>query len=115
MDISKKGDSIEQEPIQFKAGLFSFKMVTKEKLAKPIHAIKPSAFADDVCPAWFIKNNRECLLDDLCKIVNASLQSGILPTQLKHALLTSLLKKPKLNHLDWDNYRPISAICFWLS
>ena len=39
---------------------------------------------------------------------NISFESGTFPTSYKHALITPLLKKPKINPHRLNNYRPIS-------
>jgi hypothetical protein len=45
-------------------------------------------------------------------IVNQSLSSGCFPTSLKHAIVTPLLKKPKLDADELANYRPISNLSY---
>ena len=45
-------------------------------------------------------------------IVNASLSAGIVPQQLKQALVTPLLKKPGLDSNDMKNFRPVSNLPF---
>lgn len=45
-------------------------------------------------------------------IVNASLQYGIFPDQLKSAIVRPVLKKPNLDADDFKNYRPISNLTF---
>ena len=46
------------------------------------------------------------------KIVNASLQSGNVPSDLKHALVTPLHKRHGLDTNNFANYRPVSKIVF---
>jgi len=45
-------------------------------------------------------------------IVNTSLSTGIVPHQLKQAIVTPLLKKPGLDTNDMKNFRPVSNLSF---
>ena len=55
-------------------------------------------------------------LDDLVSlitfIVNASLSTGIVPPQIKQAIVTPLLKKPGLDTNAMKNFRPVSNLSF---
>ena len=63
---------------------------------------------------------KSCPLDPLpsdlipvfTKIVNVSLSTGVVPNDLKQALVTPLLKKPGLDIEILNNYRPISNLPF---
>ena len=46
----------------------------------------------------------------IVKIINDSLNSGYVPTQLKYAIVTPILKKNKLDFNDLNIYRPISQL-----
>ena len=48
----------------------------------------------------------------LTQIVNQSLQSAVVPEQLKVAMVKPLLKKPSLDHREFKNFRPISNLQF---
>ena len=48
----------------------------------------------------------------LSQIVNQSLQSAVLPEQLKVAMVKPLLKKPSLDYREFKNFRPISNLQF---
>jgi len=45
-------------------------------------------------------------------MVNASLREGVFPDALKHAIVRPRLKKPTLNPVDANSYRPISNLSF---
>jgi len=45
-------------------------------------------------------------------MVNASLEEGRLPISQRHAIVTSLLKKPGLDTADMSNYQPVSNLGF---
>ena len=48
----------------------------------------------------------------MTKLVNASLVSSQFPTAHKHALITTILKKPSLDPAQLSHYRPISNLSF---
>ena len=48
----------------------------------------------------------------LPQIVNQSLQSAVVPGQLKVVMVKQLLKKPSLDHREFKNFRPISNLQF---
>ena len=52
------------------------------------------------------------LSDPITRIVNASLVTGYLPGQLKHAVITPLIKKPTMDPQDLANYRLVSGLPF---
>jgi len=59
-----------------------------------------------------LKTSFGALLPSITSMVNQSLQSGIFPPQLKHALVTPLIKKPDADREVLKNYRPISNLPF---
>ena len=66
----------------------------------------------DPPPGYVTRNAQDTLLPFISKIINASLQSGQMPSHLKVAKLRPLLKKPSLDHTQFSNYRPISNLAF---
>ena len=64
----------------------------------------------DPLPATLLKEHFDLLLPSICSIVNLSLVTGLLPSSLKNAVLTPLLKKPNLDHEVLSNLRPISNL-----
>ena len=50
------------------------------------------------------------LLPVITSIVNKSLRQSIMPTSLKHAVVTPLLKKSSLDKENLKNYRPVSNL-----
>ena len=50
----------------------------------------------------------------ILKIVNLSLESAGIPSQLKKAILRPLLKKPNFNYSDYKNFQPILNLTFLL-
>ena len=63
-------------------------------------------------PTSILKDNAETFAPMIIKIVNASLQSGTVPADMKHALVTPLHKRHGLDTNNLANYRPVSNIGF---
>ena len=51
-----------------------------------------------------------CCLPTITNIVNLSLREGCMPTCLKTAVLSPLLKKPDADFLQFKNFKPISSL-----
>ena len=81
-------------------------------LSKVLQSLSSSTCALDPIPTKIFKSVSSCLMNDVCEIVNCSLASGIFPSDLKHAIITPLLKKNNLDPDILNNYRPISNLSF---
>ena len=66
----------------------------------------------DPVPTSILKDNAETFATMLMQMVNASLQSGTAPADMKHALVTPLHKRHGLDTNNFANYRPVSNIGF---
>ena len=64
----------------------------------------------DPLPSSIIKQCTDLLLPTVTNIVNLSLREGCMPTCLKSAVLSPLLKKPDADFLQFKNFRPISNL-----
>ena len=64
----------------------------------------------DPMPTNLLKDNINTLAPIITYIVNKSLQSGVVPTAMKHALITPIIKKRGLDANVYMNYRPISSL-----
>ena len=64
----------------------------------------------DPLPSSIIKQCTDLLLPTITNIVNLSLHEGCMPTCLKSAVLSPLLKKPDADFLQFKNFRPISNL-----
>ena len=64
----------------------------------------------DPMPSKHIKDNILSLASVVTDISNASLSEGVMPNQLKHALVHPRLKKPSLCRNTLNNYRPVSNL-----
>ena len=56
--------------------------------------------------------NLDILLPTITNIITTSLTTGIVPRDLKTAIVKALLKKPSLDKNLLKNYRPISNLPF---
>ena len=61
----------------------------------------------DPLPSSIMKQCTDLLLPTITYIVNLSLREGCMPTCLKSAVLSPLLKKPDADFLQLKNFRPI--------
>ena len=66
----------------------------------------------DPMPTSLLKENIDILVPVYTVIVNSSLESGIVPAAMKHAIVTPILKKRVLDVNCLTNYRPISNLSF---
>ena len=76
-----------------------------------LHSTSKTCALDPV-PTSILKDNAETFAPLIMKIVNASLQSGTVPADMKHALVTPLHKRHGLDTNNLANYRPVSNIGF---
>lgn len=63
-------------------------------------------------PSPLIKVHCNSISSLIAKIINLSLQTGIVPVSLKTAIIKALLKKPTLDPEPLSNYRRISNLPF---
>jgi len=66
----------------------------------------------DPLPTWLLKKCIDPLLQPVTAIVNRSLAEGVMPSSLKCAAVTPLLKKAGMDEEDMSSYRPISNLPF---
>ena len=64
----------------------------------------------DPLPANQLIDNITLIVPAITRITNASLDEGMMPKSLKHALLRPLLKKPSLDKDTLSSYRPVSNL-----
>ena len=76
-----------------------------------MHSTSTTCALDPV-PTRILKDNAEIFAPMLMQIVNASLQSGTVPADMKDALVTPLHKRHGLDSNNFANYRPVSNIGF---
>ena len=59
-----------------------------------------------------VKESLHILLPSITKLVNCSLSKGVVPANLKKAIVTPLIKKASLPPEDFKNYQPVSILGF---
>ncbi|KAK3754752.1 hypothetical protein QZH41_000065 [Actinostola sp. cb2023] len=96
----------------FRAFPYETFLPNQNELTKLTSKITSKSCDIDPVPASVLKNCFQILLPIVTKIVNLSLSSAVVPTSLKIAVLTPLLKKPSLDHEEYLNFRPISNLKF---
>ena len=66
----------------------------------------------DPIPTWLIKESRSELLPVMTNIINSPHRSNQVPTSMKSAIVTPLLKKSTLDPDILKNYRPVSNLSY---
>ena len=89
-----------------------FSLIDIGTLEKTLRSLNSSTCSLDIIPTNFLKDIAHLLSDNILKIVNLSLQSGIFPESLKMAVVKPLLKKKSLDSSVLNNYRPVSNLPF---
>ena len=89
-----------------------FKALSDFEVAEMIGQMSNKTCILDTFPSWLIKQNLQCLLPIITRIVNSSLLSGIFPHTLKHSVIIPVLKKVSLDRGELKSYRPVANIKF---
>ena len=89
-----------------------FEPVTAEDLSNLISASSLKSCALDPIPASVLKGWLDLLLPFVTKVVNFSLQHGVMTEDMKEALIKPLLKKAPLDYEIFKNHRPVSNLMF---
>ena len=92
--------------------LLTFEPVTDEFVLKIINSASAKSCELDPIPTTLLYENRDILLPTITNIINTSLTTGVVPRDLKTAVVKPLLKKPSLDKNLSKNYRPISNLLF---
>ncbi len=90
--------------------LVEFDVVSNDDIMKYIMSSPAKSCSLDQVPTWFIKQNPHMFVPVITDIVNLSFSTGVFPSQLKHAVITPVIKKQNLDACDLKNYRPVSNI-----
>ena len=88
---------------------FKFKHVNNAYISKELSAlkVKKAAGIDDL-PAKLLKDSAKVISGPLCKLINRSLETGVVPSEWKIAKINPLHKKGDVTLAN--NYRPISVL-----
>ncbi len=110
MDCTSVPDGDASQPVN--CLLANFSEVSEVSLSKVITRAPSKSCSLDPVPTWFLKDPAilQSVLPTLTALVNTSLTSGEVPTCLKSALVTPILKKSGLDPDELRNHRPISNV-----
>jgi hypothetical protein len=89
-----------------------FKEITLEDLIPITQQFAKKSCKLDPIPAQLLTKLLHVLNPVILRIVNSSLQTAEFPSKLKHAMLNTVLKKLNLDHIEFNNFRPISNLSF---
>ena len=92
--------------------MLTFESVTDEFVLKIINSASAKSCELDPFPTTLLYENLDILLPTITNIINTFLTTGIVPPDLKTAIVKPLLKKPSLDKNLLKNYRPISNLPF---
>ncbi len=95
-----------------KEKLHCFTTIGQDEVNKCITASKPTTCLLDPVPTKLLKELLPVAEEPLLNIINSSLSLGHVPKPFKLAVIKPLIKKPKLDHCELANYRPISILPF---
>ena len=102
---------------QYKSLDWRTNQILKKKIVRIVMYNKCMTFSNKSCeldplPTWLLKQCTEEFLPLISAIINNSLESGIFPSQCKHAIIKPLLKKQGLDADDLKNYSLVSNLQF---
>ncbi len=90
----------------------NFQAISLSELSDIILNMKSTTCSCDVVPTKLLKDVLPSVLPSLLSIINGSVQTGIVPSCLKKAVVQPLLKITNLDPTELNNYRPISKLPF---
>ena len=97
-------------PVGCKLRLFT--PVTTLDVTKAIQALpdKQCLCLTDPLPTWLLKTNVDLLAAFLCRLFSWSLEHGVVPSSMKAAYITPIVKKANMDPTDPKSFRPISNL-----
>lgn len=90
----------------------SFELVSLNDISTLLSKMKPSSCPVDVLPTVLFKKVFDVTGLCITEVLNTSMQTGVVPSFFKHAVVEPILKKSGLDPLQPKNYRPISKLPF---
>ena len=78
------------------AALYTFRPANNDEIRSIIMKSSNAFCSLDPLPTWLLKANINIVLPCITKIVNKSLESGVVPNEFKKAIVKPLLKKQGL-------------------
>ena len=93
------------------SSLSAFEEASEEEIKKLVMGGNSKSSPLDPLPTWLLKKCPS-LIKVLTCLVNSSITSGQVPSLLKQAQVTPLLKKPPLDVEVLKNFRPVSYLSY---
>ena len=87
-----------------------FSPVTPDDVAAMVQTLPDKQCSSDLLPTRLLKANVDILAPFLSHLFCWSLQHGVVPSRMKSAYITPILKKGDMDSLDAKSYRPISNL-----
>ena len=94
------------------ASMTSFTPTTISEIWKIIRKSASKSCSSDPVLTWLLKEHLDVLLPVITDIVNMSLESGVFPDEMKHAMIKPLLKKSGLDPNLLKKFSPISNLTY---
>ena len=92
--------------------LSNFSPITSDEVRKLILSSTDSSCSLDVIPTKLLKSCINAFVPPITRLINLFLAEGVFPNDLKHAVVSPLLKKSSLPKESLESYRPISNLNF---
>jgi len=106
------GISPHMDPLSPPPLFSSFAPTTETEVRAIITSMSDSACPLDFLPTKLLKACLDTLLPVITHLINLCLKESNIPSDLKHALISPILKKDSLPKDDLSSYRPISNLNF---
>jgi hypothetical protein len=103
-------NSSQNTSINLKTHMSGFRLLDESEVQEFVASSANKTCNLDCIPTWLLKCNTHVVLPYITDIVNASLQDGVFPCELKQAIVTPILKKQSLDWNNLQNYRPVSNV-----
>ena len=87
-----------------------FAPVTPDDVAAMVRTLPDKQCSSDSLPTRLLKANVDILAPFLSHLFCWSLQHGVVPSRMKSAYITPILKKADMDSLDAKSYRPIANL-----
>lgn len=87
-----------------------FSPVTSDDVAAMVRTLPAKQCSSDPLPTRLLKANVDILASFLSHLFCWSLQHGVVPSRMKSAYITPILKKADMDSLDTKSYCPISNL-----
>ena len=89
-----------------------FEPATESEILRLISQAPSKQCSLDPLPTWMVKECAGTITPFLTRVSNESLSSGVVQDNMKHALVTPLLKGHSLDPVSFRSYRPVRYLIF---